>query len=242
MTTQDALPHSLPQEIGEDLFVVYGCVNINSMIRFTRTMAVVRSGSELTLINAVRMNDEGLAALEKLGTVKHVMRLGSLHGMDDSFYVDRYQAAFWAPPGGTTYTEPQITHLLVEDGELPFPNARLFLFKHTKQPEGALLLQRSTGVLLTVDSIQTYSAPPHKPQTNILGRLITPFIGFPNKTVIGPIWLRKMVTDQDGMKSEFRRLLQLDFGQLLSGHGAFLPRGAKAEVTGAFEKTYGERP
>ena len=242
MTIEDALPHSLPQEIGENLFVVYGCVNINKMIRFTRNMAVVRTGGELTLINPVKMHDEGLAALDKLGTVKHVLRLGPFHGMDDSFYVERYQAQFWATPGGSTYTEPQINHVLAEGGELPFPGANLFMFKHMTEPEGAILLQRSTGVLLTVDSIQSYSSAPYKPHTNILGKIITPFLGFPNKTVIGPIWLRGAVTDQDGMKSEFRRLLQLDFDQLLSAHGTFLARGAKTEVENAFEKAYGERP
>lgn len=242
MTIQDALPHSLPQEIGENLFAVYGCVNINKAIRFTRNMAVVRSGDELTLINPVKMNDAGLAALDKLGAVKHVLRLGPFHGMDDAFYVDRYQAKFWAPPGGSTYTEPQINHVLAQGGELPFPGAQLFMFEHMTQPEGAILLQRPTGVLLTVDSIQSYTSAPHKPHTNLLGKIITPFIGFPNKTVIGPIWLKGAVTDQDGMKSEFRRLLQLDFDQLLSAHGAFLNSGAKAEVEDAFEKTYGERP
>ena len=242
MTVQDALPHSLPERVGQDLFVVYGCVNINRMFRFSRTMTVVRSGGELTLINAVKMNDEGLSALEKLGTVKHVLRLGPFHGMDDAFYVERYRADLWAPPGGTTYTEPQVDHLLAEGGELPVPDAQLFVFKHMTQPEAALLLQGSPGVLVTVDSIQSYSTPPYKPHTNLLARVMSPFMGFPNKTLIGPMWLRMAVTDQNGMKAEFRRLLQFDFDQLICGHGTFVARGAKAEVENAFEKTYGEKP
>jgi len=40
---------------------------------------------QLTLINPVRRDEEGLRALEALGEIKHVLRLGPLHGMDDAF-------------------------------------------------------------------------------------------------------------------------------------------------------------
>ena len=41
-----------------------------------RTMTVVRSGSELALINAVRLDPAGERELRKLGAVKHVVTLG----------------------------------------------------------------------------------------------------------------------------------------------------------------------
>lgn len=242
MPIEKILPFSHPQQIADNLFVVYGCININKLLRFSRNMAIVRSGDELTLINAVKMDDAGLAALERLGTIKHVLRLGPFHGMDDGFYVERYGAEFWAPPGGRTYTTPAINHVLEEGGPLPFADAELFLFRHMKEPEGALLLKRTSNVLLTVDSIQSYSTAPHKPHTNLFGKALTPLIGFPNKTLIGPIWMKMAVTDRDGMKGEFRRLLQFDFDQLLSAHGTFCPANAKAKVAAAFEKTFAERP
>jgi hypothetical protein len=62
-------------------------------------MTIVRDGGRLTLINTVRLNDAGLAELEKLGTVTNVVRIGDMHGVDDPFYVDRYGAKFWAMPG-----------------------------------------------------------------------------------------------------------------------------------------------
>lgn len=238
MTHPNALPHDSLKQIAEDLFVLHGSVQLLPVARITRNMAVVRYQGQLTLINAVRMNEAGLRSLEELGEVKHVLRLGPLHGMDDPFYVDRYKANFWSFEGGTTYPEPLVTHPLVAEGDLPFPGATLFAFNHLSQPEGAILLECTPGVLLTCDSVQSYSAPPHMPYTAWLTRQVLPLLGFPNQTIIGPLWLKKMVTNQDGIRAEFERLLSLDFDQLLSAHGTFLAKGAHAELEQAFSKAF----
>ncbi|MFK8021933.1 MAG: hypothetical protein AB8B86_19405 [Pseudomonadales bacterium] len=238
MTHPAALPHDPPKQIGEDLFVVHGSVQIIPVAKLTRNMTIVRNQGELTLINAVRLDEPGLESLEALGEVKHVLRLGPMHGMDDDFYVDRYNAEFWSFEGGTTYTTPNITRRLVEDRELPFPKAKLFAFKHMTEPEGAILLERSPGVLLTCDAIQSYSTAPHMPHTAWLMQKLLPLLGFPSKTIIGPIWVKKLTTDREGIKSEFERLMKLDFDQLLAGHGTFLERNAHKELEQAFEKMF----
>ena len=238
MSYPDVLPHDPPKQIAEDLFVVHGCVRLSAVARFTRNMAIVRDQGQLTLINPVRMDDTGLLNLEALGEVSHVLRLGPMHGMDDPFYVDRYDADFWSFEGGTTYTTPTIAHTLVEGGALPFPDAGLFAFSHMTEPEGAILLERAPGVLLTCDAIQSYATPPHRPHTNLLTQLIMPLRGFPRETLIGPMWMKFLVEDQKGMRSEFERLLKLDFDQLLSAHGTFITKNAHAEVERAFGKTF----
>jgi len=232
-------PHDPPKEIGEDLFVVHGAVKMLPIMRITRNMTIVRNGTELTLIHPVRLNDEGLHQLDALGEVKHVLRLGPYHGMDDRFYVDHYKAKMWSFEGGTTYPEPKITNPLTAGGELPFPNAKLFAFDHVNQPEGVVLLEREATVLLTCDCIQSYSTPPHMPHTAWLTQKLMPFLGFTRKTIIGPIWVKRFAKDPAGLKSEFERLLALDFDQLLSAHGTFVEQGAHAEVEAAFEDMYG---
>lgn len=234
------LPHDHPKQIADDLFVVHGCIKINPMVRFTRNMAIVREGQELTLINPVRMNEAGLAKLEALGDVKHVLRLGCFHGRDDPFYVDRYKSEFWSFEGGTTYTEPDITKSLSEGGNLPFSNAKLFSFNYLRQPEGAILLERSPNILLSCDAIQSYATPPYTPHTNWFTRRLMPRIGFPRKTLIGPMWMDGLATDRNGMKGEFERLMEWQFDQLLSAHGTFLAKGAHQEVRQAFDKMFAE--
>lgn len=238
MSHPQATPHSLPEEIATDLFFVYGSVRINPLILFSRNMAVLRHAGELTLVNPVRMNPAGLVALEALGEVRHVLRLGALHGMDDPFYLQRYDARFWSFPGGTSYPGPVIDETLTEGGPLPVPDAQLFEFHGIHQPEGALLLTRGPGILLTTDAIQSYTTPPHKPHTSLFARLLTPLRGFPNETLVGPIWTQLMTDDRPALRREFKRLLTLEFDQLLSAHGTFLPAGAKAEVARAVARRF----
>jgi len=238
MNYPKVLPHDLPKQIGEDLFVVHGCVKPNLVVRFTRNMAIVRDQGQLTLINPVRMDDAGLLALEELGDIAHVLRLGPMHGMDDPFYVDRYNADFWSFEGGTTYTQPTIKHALSEGGALPFTHAKLFAFNHLIEPEGAILLESSPGVLLTCDSIQSYASFPHMPHTNWLARRMLPLLGFNRETLIGPLWMKLAVKDRGGIKAEFERLLRLDFDQLLGAHGTFVLKNAHTEVEQAFEKMF----
>ena len=66
-----------------------------------------------------------------------------------------------------------------------------------------------------------------------MARLLSQFRGFPNETLIGPIWTQMLATDKHLLRSEFERLLELDFDQLLSAHGTFLPTGAKAALRNA---------
>ena len=54
-----------------------------------RNMIVVRNGTELTIVNAVRLNNKNLEILDELGTVKNIIRLGDFHGLDDQFYIDK---------------------------------------------------------------------------------------------------------------------------------------------------------
>ena len=233
-----ALPHDHPKQIADNLFVVHGCVQPNRIARFTRNMAIIREGSQLTLINPVRMDEAGLNSLDKLGEVKHILRLGPFHGMDDPFYMDRYQAEFWSFEGGTTYTTPKIDRVLSEDGPLPFSNAKLVALKYMREPEGIILLEGSPGILLTCDCIQSYANPPYTPHTNLFSKILMPLIGFPRKTLIGPFWMKLLVEDQIKIKAEFERVLALNFDQLLSAHGTFVPQDAHAEVQRAFEKMF----
>ena len=228
-------PHDPIEEIGDDLFMARGSVNMNAILRICRNMAIIRHGSELTLVNPVRLGGSELERLDRLGNVKHIMRLGAFHGMDDPFYMDRYGATFWSQEGGTSYTEPEIDRPLTEDTVLPFPDARLFCFRGTVQPECMLLIAAGRGVLLTGDAIQHYG---DYSNNNLPARLIMPWIGFPRTTLVGPFWMKLMTPAGQSLRDEFRRLLELEFDALLSAHGTYLRDGAHAAVEAAVAKAY----
>lgn len=227
-------PHGPIEAIGEHVFMARGSINMNPVIRISRNMAIVRDGDTLTLVNPVRLDEAGLASLDALGTVRHILRTGAFHGIDDPFYMDRYGAEFWCQPGGTTYTEPPIDHTVTTGGELPFSGARVVCFEQTLQPECVVLIE-AERLLLTCDALQHYGDYSNH---NLPARLLMPFIGFPKTTLVGPIWLKVMTREGGSLLSEFDRVLELDFDRLLAAHGTLLDGGAHAAVRTAVERAF----
>ena len=228
-------PHDPIEEIAQDIFMVRGSLKMNALLRISRNMAVIRHDGELTLIDPIRLYAAEEKKLQTLGSIKHVMRLGAMHGLDDPYYVNTFQATFWCQPGGSIYTQPNIDVVMRPDGRLPFPDAELFCFNGTVQPESALVLQRGKGLLLTCDALQHYGDYKHN---NLPARLVLPLLGFPKTTLVGPVWLKRMTPAEASLRREFERLLTHDFDALLSAHGSFLAHGAKAAVRAAVERAF----
>jgi len=231
------LKHDPIEAIGEDLFMVRGSYPMSRLLTITRNMAIVRNEGELTLINPIRINASEEEALERLGSVRHIVRLGPFHGADDPYCVDRFNAGFWCQPGGRAYPMPPIDHELSEGSPLPFPDAELMEFKRTRQPESVLLIKRGNGTLLTCDAIQHYGDYRFN---NLPTRLLMPFIGFPKTTVVGPMWLKYMTQKNDTLRPDFEQLLDLEFDSLLSAHGSFLTTNAKKGVRNAIARAFNQ--
>ncbi len=228
-------PHDPIQEIADDLFMVRGRIRMNPIVTITRNMAILRHQGELNLIDPIRLDDAGERALRDLGEVKRILRLGPMHGVDDAYYVERFGAELWAPGESQAYPEPKVQQRLAPDTPPPFPDAEVFVFQGTVQPEAALLVKRKPGILITCDAVQHYGDYRHN---SIVARIVLPFMGFPKTTIVGPIWLKMMTPEGGSLKSEFERLLTLDFDQLLSAHGSFLEKGAHANVEAAVRKAF----
>ncbi len=235
MSETPIYPHDPIEEIQPDVFMARGEVKMNALMTITRNMAIVRHQGELTLVDPIRLEQSEEKRLEGMGTVKRILRLGSLHGVDDPYYMERYGAELWAPGASQAHPEPKPTLEWDESTPLPFPDAELFRFEGLKQPEGALLLKRGKGLLLTCDGIQNYGDYSH---CNLPTRIISPWIGFPKTTIVGPMWVKMMTPKGGNLESEFRRLLELDFDQLLSAHGTFLESGAHEACEGAVAKMF----
>ena len=62
-------PHGPVEQIADDVFMVRGSIRMNPVVRITRNMAIVRNGSELTLVNPIRLSPAGEAELEALREV-----------------------------------------------------------------------------------------------------------------------------------------------------------------------------
>lgn len=215
-----ASPHGAIEEIFEDFFWLQGSVTIESVspdVQINRNMVVLREGGALTVIGAVRLSDEGEAALDALGKVESVIRIGANHGMDDAYYVARYGAAFWCPAGSVRYPEPPPQHYLRVGGPLPFTGGTVFAFENIELPEAAILLRREGGILITSDSLQ------HWKDWGRCSPAACKFLdqmGFSTTTLVGPVWMRRLTPEGGSMKPDFERLLGLDFKHHIGAHGA----------------------
>jgi hypothetical protein len=216
---------------------VPGTMRMNPLMTVSRNMVVVRSGGELTLLNPIRLDAAGEAALEDLGRVRHLVRLGCFHGCDDAYLKQRFGAAFWCQAESRKYPEPAPDHVLEEGGALPLADAQLFVFRGVRRPECALLIRRGPGLLVTCDSLQHYAS---WERHSLAARLLMPALGFSKRLLVGPLWKKFLTPDGQSLRPDFERLLALDFDAFVSAHGQPLLTGAKAAVEAAIERAYAE--
>ncbi|MEH6672719.1 hypothetical protein [Halopseudomonas sp.] len=229
-----ALAHGAIEEVLPEVFFVTGAMETVLMEldwQFSRNMIIVREGERLVLINSVRLGDEGLAALDSLGRVTDIVRLGALHGRDDDFYIDRYQAQYWVMPG-LEPEQPGVAQSLAEGSPLPLEGASLFQFKTSKLPEGILHLQRDGGILLACDALQNWLQPDEHFCDASRQRMEQ--MGFFTPANVGPVWLQAAEPGAD----DFARLKTLSFRHALCGHGEPLLEGAHMAFSSSFDRLF----
>lgn len=235
-----ALPHGALTEPLPGLFFVQGTMQFPGVVsmRFSRNMTVVRQGERLVLVNTVRLDDAGLAALDALGKVTDLVRIAGNHGMDDPFYADRYKARVWAvkgqrylagfdPEAADEYFER--TDELSPDGPSPIEGSKLFVLR-SRPPEAVLLLPQHGGVLVTGDCLQNWA---HTDEYfNLPARVGMPLLGFVKPCNVGPAWLKACKPP----KEDLRGVLGLSFAHVLPAHGAPVLEDAREKYRPALER------
>ncbi len=224
------------EQVFDDVWRAWGTVRFMPGVHIPRNMTIVREGHELTIIHPVMMPDAEQEKIEALGTIKHIVRLGAFHGMDDPAYVKRYGVTLWAPPGVDHRPGAKTDRELVADGELPFSGAKLFSFATSRTPETAIRLARHGGILLTCDSVQNWE---RTDGCSLLGKVMCRAMGFRGRSCIGPGWRRASEpTDGVGFRHAFEQLLDFDFRHLLSAHGAPAKDTAKDDLHKTVRRLY----
>ncbi len=201
-------------------------------ITFSRNMVAVRAADGWVLLNPVRLSEAAEAELLAKAPFKHAVRLGTYHGRDDGYYVDKFGVEFWGVPGGQTYPEPRFSRSVSEDGPFPIPGARVVIFKNATQAECAVHLPQHR-LLVTCDSVQHYD---RDPLLSLLGKLVMYPMGFFTPCVIGPIWLKAVTPPGGSVRPDFERILALDFDNLISAHGTPKLGGAREALARNVER------
>ena len=201
-------------------------------ITFSRNMVAVRTAEGWVLLNPVRISESAEAELLAKAPFKHAVRLGTFHGRDDGYYVDRFGVEFWGVPGEQTYHEPKFSREITEDGPFPIPRARIVIFKNATRAECVVYLPQHR-LLVTCDSVQHYDSDP---LVSTLGKLVMYPMGFFTPCVIGPIWLKTVTPPGGSVRGDFERVLALDFDNLMSAHGTPKMGGAREALARNVER------
>ncbi len=230
----EALPHSEIAELFPDVYFVKGTRVWdfqNLRWQFSRNMTIVRENGNLSLFNTVQLDNAGLVALDKLGKVENIVKIGSLHGIDDAFYAERYGATIWALPG-MPLDNVTSGKELVPGGDMPVSNASLFAFETTNMPEAIMVLDRDGGIAIACDALQNWYEPDEffsEESTEVMK-----VMGFFHKANVGPVWMQ--VTEPDA--SDFKRLKQVKFSHALCGHGEPLIGTAQEDFAATFKRLF----
>lgn len=232
-----ALSHDAITEVFPDIYFVTGAMEtvLHDMDwQFSRNMTVVKEDDRLIILNSVRLDEATLEELDKLGQVTDVIRLGCLHGRDDAFFVDRYQANYWTL---STMPSPepaiQATHFLDKEKQLPMADASLFSFQATQIPEAILHIEKHGGILIACDALQNWLAP-DKHFSESSKNMMTE-MGFFTPANVGPVW--QQVAAPKG--SDFEALMTtFSFEHALCGHGEPLLNQAKQQFQSTFDRLF----
>ncbi len=232
------LPHGEIREIFPDVFFVTGSVDMMPGIRISRSMTILRDGDALTLISPIRLDETGLEALDALGRVTNIVKLGAYHlgahnGLDDPFYVDRYSTKLWALNGMDHKGGLTADHILSPGGEMPVRDVSLFVYETSKMPEAMFLLNREGGIIIAADSLQNW-AEVDEFFSDAAANAMTKG-GFIRPANIGPEWKRHCSPDP----AEFDKVAELTFRHLLPSHGTPLLNTAKDDLAATFANQAG---
>jgi hypothetical protein len=224
------------EQVFDDVWWAWGTVRFGPGVLFPRNMVVVRERGELVVIHPILMPDAEQEKIDALGPVKHIVRLGSFHGMDDPAYVKRYSPTVWAPPGVDHPAGLTTDRELTPGRELPLAGARLVSFEESKTPETAMHLARHGGLLLTCDSVQNWETTTG---CTLLGAMMARVMGFRGRACVGPGW-RKQSEPKDGVgfSKTFASILDLEFRHIIGAHGAPMKDTAKEDLRASVRKLY----
>lgn len=211
-----AWAHGELKEVFPNIYFVMG-TNVTThegiALQHSCNMVIVKNGNELSLINTVRLNDQGLAALDDLGQVTNVVRIGAFHGRHDAFYLDRYPAKLWALKEMKHDNNKSTDCELIVNGKMPFPDCSLFFFETSIHPEGILHIKQEGGILVTCDSVKNWTCIDDY-FSEETGKLYQE-LEFLGSATISKIWQQAcQIQAQD-----FARLKILSFKHLISAHG-----------------------
>ncbi|NVK25953.1 MAG: hypothetical protein HWE10_13585 [Gammaproteobacteria bacterium] len=241
-----AAKHGEIKQVFDNVWHVIGQVKMPMLfppMKMSKGMTIIRNPqhNELTLVNAMRLSEEGLAELESLGKIANTLRIAGFHGRDDAFYKREYDCKVYALKG-QVYTREMMgefpapengyiqADVWLEPGQTPpIPNSRLKWFESSNKPEALLILEQDGGIVISGDSLQNTAKPDE--YNNWLSKIMMKKMGFFKPYAIGAGWVEFCKPS----RSDILSILTLQFEHVLPCHGELVIGNAKEKYRPAIE-------
>ncbi|MCA9679483.1 MAG: hypothetical protein H6709_13870 [Kofleriaceae bacterium] len=223
-----ALPHGPLTRVADRIHTLRGRFRMGAGMIISRTMTVIEGDDGLVVVSAIRLSDAGHAELDALGRVRHLIKLGDAHGIDDPYYVDRYAPQIWTLPGARL-VGIGAGRRLGPDG--PIAGGTVVDYgTPAGQREAAYRIPYAGGTLITCDAIQNCV---DSEGASLMIRLVTPLLGFTGGVIVPRMWRRKRKLAGTAVRDTLGGLLPLTFANLVTGHGPAVVGGADEAVWAA---------
>ena len=210
-------PHGGLEKVVDNIYIVQGSYKMMPGTRISLTMTIVVRGSDVTIINSMRVNSEVEEEIKKLGTIKNVVRICANHGSSDEYYIDTFNATYYDLPGGADIAGATKTPKGAKElpDEFPISDAKVIMIENLKYPEAAVLLPDGDGTLITADFIQNGRPAPHK---SFMGSALTSMLGFNTGCCSTPPLFFKAYGDgKDIYQPNAPGIMELDFENIVTG-------------------------
>ncbi len=214
-------PHSDLQEVLPNIFVVTGSMKIFGLFQYSRTMTILRDGEVLALVNPVRVNDRVLNEIQKMGKIKHLLKIGQLHNVDVPFYMDKFSPDLWVNKDDPSIGDYQPKAYFDDYNEIPILNCKVKTIVDSKIKESFLVTPANGGCLHSCDAFVNMGVDSNH---NWLTAKLSKFL--PDPTYIGPNWIKMAKPPEASMKA----VLNYDFENFIPAHGQPILGGAKDKI------------
>lgn len=215
------LPHSDIKEVLPNIFVVTGTMRIFGLFQYSRAMTILKDGEELALINPVRVSDTLLNDIQKMGKIKHLLKIGQLHNVDVAFYMDKFSPDLWVNKDDPSIGSYKPKAYFDDHEEVPILNCKVKTIDGSKIKESFLVSPANGGCLHSCDAFVNMGVDSNH---NWLTARLSRFL--PDPTYIGPNWIKMAKPPELSMKA----VLNYDFENFVPAHGQPIIGGAKDKI------------
>lgn len=226
-----AMPHGPLTRVADGVHIVRGTYRMGPGVVINRTMTVLEGPDGLVVINPIRLDEAGEAALAKLGAVKHLVKISDSHRLDDPYYVSRFMPTFWTLPGAQIGS---LTSDRTLGPDSPIPGATVVRYGKTAGwIEAGFMTPLGGGTLVTCDAVQNHV---DTDGLSLMAKLVTPLLGFKGGVIVPKVWRRYHKVAGTQVRDTLGALESLAFENLVAGHGPAVVGGASARVRDAIAK------